>query len=260
MMGGYTGNGTAQTLGANGTAVQTVNVASCGSTSGLDSSATGLCAHATQNGATAYGSNAQAISSNTTAIGFRAVASQSGAVAIGYNAQATGDPTVALGSNALASGNNSVALGAGAQVIGNNSVALGAGSVAKVDNTVSVGAPGSERQITNVAPGVNPTDAVNVAQLSQVATQINQFGAQLNQVASVAYSGIAMAGALAALPQVDPGKTFSISAGVGNYGGYSALSIGASARLYESVVVRFGVSTTTGGSRLLINAGIGYSW
>ena len=45
-------------------------------------------------------------------------------------------------------------------------VALGQGSIANLPNTVSVGAPGAERRITNVAAGVNPTDAVNVSQLS----------------------------------------------------------------------------------------------
>ncbi|HEX2352549.1 MAG TPA: hypothetical protein VHJ16_07200, partial [Xanthobacteraceae bacterium] len=40
-----------------------------------------------------------------------------------------------------------------------NSVAVGQGSVASAPNTVSVGAPGGERRITNVAPGVAPSDA-----------------------------------------------------------------------------------------------------
>lgn len=48
---------------------------------------------------------------------------------------------------------------------GDNSVAIGAGSVASADNTVSVGTVGGERTITNVAAGVNDTDAVNVSQL-----------------------------------------------------------------------------------------------
>ena len=36
-----------------------------------------------------------------------------------------------------------------------------------VDTSVSVGSVGAERQITNVAPGVEGTDAVNVDQLNQ---------------------------------------------------------------------------------------------
>src|SRR3546814_7720468 len=50
-----------------------------------------------------------------------------------------------------------------------NSVALGAGSVADRINSVSVGDAGSERQVTNVAAGTEDTDAVNLAQLQEVA-------------------------------------------------------------------------------------------
>jgi len=218
----------------------------------VDATGSGLCAQATKDGATAFGSNAQATDANTTAVGFRALASQAGSVAIGNNAQATGDPTVAIGQNSLASGNNSVATGAGAQATGNNAVALGAGSIADQANTVSVGAPGSERRITNVAAGVNPTDAVNVSQLGAVQNQVGD-------VQRIAYSGVAMAGALAGLPQVDYGKTFALGAGIGSYAGYTALAIGASARINQNTVVKFGVSTTSG-TRTLINAGVGFSW
>jgi hypothetical protein len=251
-IGGANSDGTVRTRGTSGTVVNNVNAATCGSVNGVDATGTGLCAQATKDGATAIGSNAQATDTNTTAVGFRALASQAGSVAIGYNARATGDPTVAIGNNALASGNDSVAMGTGAQATANNSVALGANSVADQASTVSVGAPGSERRITNVAAGVNPTDAVNVSQLNQVASQVGD-------VQRMAYSGVAMAGALAGLPQVEAGKTFALGAGIGSYAGYTALAIGASAHVSRDTVVKFGVSTTSG-SRTLINAGIGYSW
>ena len=44
-------------------------------------------------------------------------------------------------------------------------VALGAGS-AIVSDAISVGSPGAERPIVNVAPGVDDSDAVNVAQFN----------------------------------------------------------------------------------------------
>ncbi|MCC5846523.1 MAG: YadA-like family protein [Verrucomicrobia bacterium] len=52
-------------------------------------------------------------------------------------------------------------------------MALGANSVADQDDTVSVGAAGAERRITNVAPGVDGTDAVNVNQLQGVQDGVN---------------------------------------------------------------------------------------
>ena len=84
---------------------------------------------------------------------------------MGSGAQATATNTVAVGNAAFATGQNAIAFGANARATGNNSVALGSGSVASEANTVSVGDSGSERRITNVADGVNPTDAVNVSQL-----------------------------------------------------------------------------------------------
>jgi trimeric autotransporter adhesin len=130
-------------------------------------------------------------------------------------------------------------------VLGNNSVASG-------PNTVSVGAPGAERRITNLAPGVNPTDAVTMSQLNSVVGQIGL-------VQRVAYSGVAMSGALSGLPQVEVGKKFSVGLGLGNYAGYSALAFGVSARIGENVVVKFGASTATG-SQTMVNGGLGYSW
>ncbi|MCE4544474.1 MULTISPECIES: YadA family autotransporter adhesin [unclassified Caballeronia] len=68
------------------------------------------------------------------------------------------DDSKALGTDAVAIGGNAVASA-------DNAVALGSNSVADRANTVSVGAAGTERQITNVAAGSAPTDAVNVSQL-----------------------------------------------------------------------------------------------
>ena len=64
--------------------------------------------------------------------------------------------------------NNAVAIGNGASVSVEGGVALGVGSVADRANAVSVGSKGAERQIINVAAGVQDTDAVNVSQLKDV--------------------------------------------------------------------------------------------
>ena len=50
-------------------------------------------------------------------------------------------------------------------------VAIGAGSEVVAD-AISVGAPGFERPIVNLAPGVNDTDAVNVAQFTEFTDQV----------------------------------------------------------------------------------------
>jgi autotransporter adhesin len=83
----------------------------------------------------------------------------------GAGASASGNDALAVGNDSSASGNGSTALGTDASATGDNSVAIGSGSVADEDDTVSVGSQGNERRITNVAAGVDPTDAVNVSQL-----------------------------------------------------------------------------------------------
>jgi autotransporter adhesin len=202
-------------------------------------------------GATSYGAYSQAQASNTTAVGFRALATQSGGVAIGYQAVASGDPATAIGAGSLASGNLAVALGAGAQATATNSVALGANSVANQANTVSVGSPGAERRITNVAPGLAPTDAANMQQLYD----IQNYSVQ---VARYAYSGIAGATALAMIPQVEPGKRFSVGVGLGSYKGYGAVAIGASARITDHIIAKAGVSIDN--SDPAYGIGAAYSW
>lgn len=70
-----------------------------------------------------------------------------------------------MGNGSSASSTGSSAIGNGASASGDGSIAIGVGSVASDPNTLSVGSAGNERRITNVAAGVNPTDAVNVSQL-----------------------------------------------------------------------------------------------
>lgn len=108
-----------------------------------------------------------------------------GGTAIGQGAQVSQEDAIALGTASSADGIQAIAIGAGAQATYAGSVALGAGAVTGVGSRsgytayalaapqssageVSVGTAGAERQITNVAAGSAPTDAVNVSQLNQV--------------------------------------------------------------------------------------------
>ena len=109
-------------------------------------------------------------------------------------------------------------------------MALGYGSVANQANTVSVGSPGNERCITNVAPGVNPTDAVNLAQFSSFAFgfqgQITILQSQIDDNQREARGGTALALATSSLHfDLRPGK-LSIAGGYGNFHGVSGLAAG----------------------------------
>ncbi|MFA5082265.1 MAG: ESPR-type extended signal peptide-containing protein, partial [Hydrogenophilaceae bacterium] len=159
--------------------------------SGAGSVAMGDNAQATQAGAIAIGQNASSSGVDSIAIGHGAVAT--GSVAVGSGAQA-GNGGAAFGDNAVAlAPQQGTAVGNGATVTSDQGVALGANSVAgragmngtteKYSNVavtssqgaVSVGSAGNERQITNVAGGTAPTDAVNVRQLDAGIAQANQY-------------------------------------------------------------------------------------
>ena len=245
------GNGLTQTNGGGGNnSVQagTVDASECTVANGVDTTATGLCARAgtansAASGASAYGSNSSATADNATAIGFRALASATGATALGTNARATGEASVAIGQNA--------------QATASNSVALGANSVADQANTVSVGSSGNERRITNVAAGVNATDAVNVSQLYGMQQNIYN---QINNVSRTAYSGIAMSMAMSAnyMPSLDPGEK-SLGVGTGTYQGYSAFAVNFR-QLSESGKTSWGFAVASDGKTWGANIGIGYKW
>jgi autotransporter adhesin len=171
-------------------------------------------------------------------------------------ASATGTNSIAMGGGATASGAGSTAIGDMAKATGSNSVALGANSVADEDNTVSVGSAGNERRITNVANGVNATDAVNMGQFQ---SGLNALQGSVNSVARNAYGGVAAATALTMIPDVDQGKTIAVGVGTANFQGYQAVALGASARITQNLKVKVGGGYASGGGAT-IGGGASYQW
>ncbi|WP_232447329.1 YadA family autotransporter adhesin [Burkholderia ubonensis] len=188
---------------------------------------------------------------NAVAIGPNATAGGQDGVALGNGANAAADGGTAIGSHSLASGINDVAVGPNAIAAAPNSIALGAGSVATEPNTVSIGTPGNERRITNVGPGINPTDAVNVSQLRALQSDVSS-------VARRAYSGVAAATALAMIPDVDEHKTIAVGIGGASYQGYGAVALGFTARLTTNVKIRAGASGNSAGYSF--GVGVSYQW
>ncbi|KWB25138.1 hypothetical protein WL32_06805 [Burkholderia cepacia] len=181
-------------------------------------------------------------------------------------------PPVASGLNATAGGSGSVASGSGSTALGDhatasgaNSVALGANSVATAPNTVSVGSVGNERTISNVAPGVNGNDAVNVNQLnsgvSNAVTQSNQYtNQQIDGLKRDMNSGVAAAMAVAGLPQpTAPGKSMVAIAG-STWQGQQGIALGVSTISENGKWVYKGSLTTSslGGTGAVLGAG--YQW
>ncbi|HDR9511023.1 TPA: YadA-like family protein [Burkholderia cepacia] len=220
--------------------------------SGDNSTAIGQASTASGLNSTAEGQGAKATGKNSKANGQAALAAGDNSTAIGQAATAVQTNDTALGQGALAKGPAATALGAQASATAPNAVALGAGSIATEANTVSVGSAGNERRITNVAPGINPTDAVNMSQLGALQSQTSD-------IARKAYSGIAGVAALAMIPEVDQGKTLAVGVGWGHYQGYSAGAIGISARITQNLKLKGGVSTSGSGGTTM-GAGISYQW
>jgi autotransporter adhesin len=276
-----------QTQGSidNTTSLQVLTAAQAApTTGGVDSTALGVAANASSTGATAFGAWSHVIGANGTAVGFRSVAS-TGSVALGYQDQASGTESVAIGYGNVIAGSNSGAFGdpntvtggvSGSYAFGNNNtissnnafilgngdtigpgndgaVVLGVNSTPSGPNTVSVGSPGNERRITNVAPGVNPTDAVNMSQLSALTQSIAAMQ-------RTAYSGVAMSMAMAGtyMPSLNNGQS-SLGLGLGYFQGYKAVGI-AFRHLDSGGVMSFGAGISASHGYTGANFGVSWKW
>ncbi|MCJ1882497.1 YadA-like family protein [Pseudomonas nitroreducens] len=181
---------------------------------------------------------------------------------------ATGTNAVAVAPGAEASGASSTAVGSNAKAKGRNSVAVGANSVAERDNSVAVGSAGNERQITHVAAGVERTDAVNVGQVEdalgslagQTKSQFNSLRNDLKEQDDRLSAGIAGAIAIASLPQPMSNGGSTTAAGIGNFNGQSAVSVGVSHVSNDGKwTTKVGGSVDTQ-SNFSLGAGVGYNW
>jgi autotransporter adhesin len=164
-----------------------------------------------------------------------------------------------------------------AQTTANTALTLGQNSVqydnaSHTDVTLGNGGTGSAVSIHNVAAGISPTDAVNVAQLNSginsAVTQANTYTDQrimainydLKKVRRDAYAGTAGALAAAGLPQAyEAGKGMIAMAG-GTYQGQSAFALGMSKAMNDghTVVKLSGTYDTQG--RAGGAAGVGYQF
>lgn len=122
--------------------------------------------------AMAIGSQARAQEENALALGFKSVVTSENATAIGVKANASEANGVALGSDSVAN----TAAGIAGYDPSTNTDSTDTTSTWKATRaavSVGGGTSGYTRQITNVAAGSADTDAVNVAQLKKVQTQLD---------------------------------------------------------------------------------------
>ena len=138
---------------------------------------------------------------------------------------------------------------------GNTTVMNGGGvtSTPAQGNAVSLtkdGLNNGGNRITNVGPGVDGTDAVNVNQLSSAMRSVD------GKIADVGATSAAISG-LKPL-QYDPLEPTQVLAAVGHYKGSTAAAVGVAHYTNESTMFHMGVSL--GGHDNMINAGVSYKF
>ena len=104
----------------------------------------------------------------------------------------------------------------------------------------------SNNRITNVADGINPTDAVNLRQLEKSQQESR--------------AGISSVAAIAGIPSLSNGDDGVLGVGVGTYKGESAIAVGASKRLSDTTTFKFGVGTSSSSGDVTGSFGIGIKW
>jgi len=123
-------------------------------------------------------------------------------------------------------------------------------------NTVSLtknGLDNGGNTITNVGPGVNGTDAVNVNQLKDATGGLSNA---INAVAGETQRVGAHAAAISALKpiQYDPLEPTQVMAGIGNYRGETAAALGIAHYTAEDTMFHVGMSV--GSHHNMVNAGV----
>ena len=152
-----------------------------------------------------------------------------------------------------ANGDTEITLGKDLQGLNSISIGSGPSAVSITENGLNNGG----HRITNVAAGVKPTDAANVAQVNAVENRLNN---KIGKLDKKLRGGIANAVAVANIPQVTIPGANMVAVGTGNYKGQSALAVGYSrASDNNRVIIKMSASATTQGD-YSVGGGIGYQW
>ncbi|EEX50988.1 ESPR-type extended signal peptide-containing protein [Pasteurella dagmatis] len=118
-------------------------------------------------------------------------------------------------------------------------------------------ADGSPSRITNVAPGVNRNDAVNLGQLDD---KIGDVHKRINKLDKGMRAGVAGATAVAFLQRPNEAGKSLVSLGVGNFKGQSAVAVGYSRNSDNNKIsIKLGSGFNTNGD-VNIGGSIGYQW
>ncbi len=261
--------GTADGATATGSASTAVGTAS--TASGTQSSAFGQGASAGGVNSTAVGTTAAASGVNSSAFGQGATASGTNSTASGTSSTASSDQSAVFGAGATASGSASTASGYSSTASGANSAAFGSGAAATKANQQMFGTSSN----TYTTPGITsaaskavqtgPVQLVTSDAGGDLATgSLSGLGiassAELNNVANRAYSGVAMAFAMAGVPTVLPGERFVTTMNYGTFEGANALSFNGAMHVTDHIQFDAGIGYAPDQGIVGGRAGVRIGW
>ncbi|WP_416189015.1 YadA-like family protein [Neisseria sp. CCUG17229] len=186
------------------------------------------------------------------------------------NVKADGNDTLTIQLNKDVSGLNSLqattvnadtvnadTVKAGDTTVNNNGVTINNGAAGKPVALTKDGLNNGGNRITNVAPGVDDTDAVNVSQLKASNANIHN---RIDGVENRANAGVAQAMATAGLPQAYlPGKSM-MAIGGGVYRGETGYAIGFSSISDGGNWIVKGTASGNSRGNYGATAAVGYQW
>jgi YadA-like membrane anchor domain/Head domain of trimeric autotransporter adhesin len=259
------------TFGARATGVFASAFGAFSTASGALSTASGVSSTASGSASSAYGDGSTASSNFSSAYGSFSTASGISSTASGISSTASGISSSAYGSFSTASGTNSTAIGVSASATFANSAAFGNAATAtradqqvfgSVSNTYTMpgitSAPSKAAQsgptqiVTSDVGGNLATSTLanlgiaSSGDISAINSNLGAINSRLDDLTSRsnrAYTGIAMAFAMAGVPTVLPNERFAIAGNWGTFEGANGLALNAAARITDN---------------LQFNAGIGY--
>ena len=242
----------------------TVAIGNTAVASANDGVAIGNQAQATGANAVALGSGAQATGTGSIAIGQGAVAA--GSIAVGTNAQADNGGT-AIGDNTVATQANSAAFGEGATASRANQQAFGTAAntytMAGIASAASRSAQGAPTHFVMSNAG-GDLAAFTPAELGlATAGDLNVINARLGEidsVASKALTGVAMAFAMAGVPNLMPHEKFALAVNYGTFQGRHGVAFNTALKLHDNVQLTAGVGY--GANERLVGgrAGLRFGW
>ncbi|TJV68456.1 MAG: hypothetical protein E5X76_29000 [Mesorhizobium sp.] len=234
------------------------------------------------NGIQVFGSNntvaSTANSSGSVVIGSGSTVNATNALAFGNGTTVTGANAIAMGSGASSAGLNAVAIGTGASAAYAGSAAYGSGAVATRQNEQVFGTASNTYSmpgLTSAASSSAQTGAIEIVttdasgHLASVTpgalgfadpAQFNSLNSRIDSVGSRAYSGVAMAMALAGAPTVLPDEKFVTTLNWGTFEGANAFALSAGARLGSQLQLNGGIAFDPNRSMAGGRLGLRMSW